>query len=63
MREAFRQDLLHLDTAAVVDEVFSADITPYSSPGWVVRGAGDSAFDEDFPEPARLDDVQRSVCL
>ncbi|GCB48105.1 hypothetical protein [Streptomyces sp. NL15-2K] len=53
--------LLHFDTAAVVDEVFSTDIAPYSSPGRVVRGAGASVFDEDFPEPARIDDVQRSV--
>ncbi|KOU56745.1 membrane protein [Streptomyces sp. MMG1533] len=53
--------LLHFDTAAVVDEVFSGDIGPYSGPGRAVRGAPDSVTDEDFPEPARVDDVQRSV--
>jgi hypothetical protein len=53
--------LLHFDTAAVVDELFSTDIAPYSSPGRMLRGAGASVFDEDFPERARLDDVQRSV--
>ncbi|MFD3501680.1 hypothetical protein [Streptomyces sp. NPDC058678] len=53
--------LLHFDTAAVVDEAFSADIAPYSSPGRLLRGAGSSVFDEDFPESARVDDVQRSV--
>ncbi len=53
--------LLHFDTAAVVDEVFSGDIGPYSGPGRMVRGAEDSVADEDFPEQARVDDVQRSV--
>ncbi|WP_030044489.1 hypothetical protein, partial [Streptomyces resistomycificus] len=53
--------LLHFGTAAVVDEVFSTDIAPYDSPGRVLRGAGASVFDEDFPEAARIDDVQRSV--
>ncbi|GAA3981844.1 hypothetical protein [Streptomyces plumbiresistens] len=53
--------LLHFDTAAVVDEAFSTDIAPYGSPGLLLRGAGSSVFDEDFPEQARVDDVQRSV--
>ncbi|MFE9444752.1 hypothetical protein ACFYO2_38580 [Streptomyces sp. NPDC006602] len=53
--------LLHFDTAAVVDKAFSTDIAPYSSPGRLLRGAGSSVFDEDFPASARVDDIQRSA--
>ncbi|MGW1211295.1 hypothetical protein ACWD5F_16860 [Streptomyces sp. NPDC002499] len=53
--------LLQFGTAAVVDEMFSADIAPYSSPGYTLRGAGASVFDEDFPEAARLEKIPHSA--
>ncbi|MFC8519833.1 hypothetical protein [Streptomyces sp. NPDC057257] len=53
--------LLQFDTAAVVDELFSGNIAPYSSPGYALRGAGDSAADEDFPSAARVEKIPYSV--
>lgn len=53
--------LLRFDTAAVVDDMFSADVAPYSSPGRTLRGADLSVFDEKFPEASRLEEIQRSV--
>lgn len=53
--------LLHFDTAAVVDGLFSTNIAPYGSPGRLMRGAGAAVFDEDFPEEGQVENVQRSV--
>jgi hypothetical protein len=52
--------LLHFDTAAVVDELFT-DLAPYSGPGHMLRGTEALANDEGFPAAARVDDVPRSV--
>jgi hypothetical protein len=52
--------LLHFETAAVVDDLFT-NIGPYSSPGRLLRGVGASVFDEDFPQAAPVDEIQRSV--
>lgn len=49
--------LLHFDTAAFVDELTSDDVAPYGGPGYGVRGDGESVFDEDFPEAARIEDA------
>ncbi|MCI3272051.1 hypothetical protein MQP27_13100 [Streptomyces sp. 7R015] len=53
--------LLQFDTAAVVDELFSGDVAPYSSPGYSLRGAGDFAADQDFPSAARVEKIPYSV--
>ena len=53
--------LLQFDTAAVADDLFGADIAPYGSPGFALRGATDSVSDEDFPDGARIEDITTSV--
>lgn len=53
--------LLQFGTAAVVDEMFSSNIAPYSSPGYALRGAPDSVFDEDYPDAARLEKIPYSA--
>ncbi|MGY6020625.1 hypothetical protein [Streptomyces spinosirectus] len=53
--------LLQFGTAAVVDDLFATDVAPYSSPGYQLRGAGDSAADETFPAKARIENVPNSV--
>jgi hypothetical protein len=49
--------LLHFDTAAIVDELASDDVAPAGGPGYGVRGDGESVFDDDFPEAARIEDT------
>jgi hypothetical protein len=53
--------LLHFDTAAVVDELFSKDLAPYSGPGHALRGTETLASDEHFPEEARLGEIPRTA--
>ena len=53
--------LLHFDTAAVVDDMFSSDIAPYSSPGYQLRGVGSSVNDEGFAPQARVEEVPYSA--
>jgi hypothetical protein len=53
--------LLHFDTAAVVDELFSKDFASFNGPGHLLRGAEALAGDEHFPEEARLGDIPRTV--
>ncbi|MGW3725847.1 hypothetical protein [Streptomyces sp. NPDC000851] len=53
--------LLRFNTAAVVDELFSGELTQFAGPGYTVRGADATVYDEEFPEKARSDDVQQSV--
>lgn len=48
--------LLHFDTAAVADVLFAT-----SGPDRLLRGAGASVVDEDFPQAAPVDQIQRSV--
>ncbi|MDL5202392.1 hypothetical protein [Streptomyces sp. ALI-76-A] len=52
--------LLRFDTAAVVDELYT-DLAAAAGPTHLARGADSLAFDDQFPESARPDDVQRSV--
>jgi hypothetical protein len=49
--------LLHFDTASVVDHVVDHKLDEYNSPGYELRGAGTSVFDDDFPVEARVDDI------
>jgi hypothetical protein len=49
--------LLHFDTAAFVDELTSGDVAPYGGPGYGVRGDGESVFDDDYPDAARIEDT------
>ncbi|MGW3283954.1 hypothetical protein ACWDR3_04815 [Streptomyces sp. NPDC001002] len=53
--------LLQFGTAAVVDEMFSSDIAPYSSPGYALRGVGSSVVDQAFPEAAKVREIPHSV--
>ncbi|MGP4005462.1 hypothetical protein [Streptomyces sp. 4N124] len=55
-----RIHLLQFDTAAVVDELFTTT-APSSGPNRLLRGVGASIFDEDFPQAAPVDQIQRSV--
>ncbi|MGW0334558.1 hypothetical protein ACWD0J_22270 [Streptomyces sp. NPDC003011] len=52
--------LLRFDTAAVVDELYTG-LAAAAGPAHLPRGADSLAFDDQFPESARPDDVQRSV--
>jgi hypothetical protein len=53
--------LLHFDTAAVVDDMFSADLAPYGSPGYQLRGVGSAGHDEGFAPAARVEEVPYSA--
>lgn len=53
--------LLHFDTAAVVDELQSLHIAPFTKPAYPVRGSDESVPDEDFAVKAQLDDLAYSV--
>ncbi|MFG2542405.1 hypothetical protein ACGFOM_08250 [Streptomyces sp. NPDC048594] len=53
--------LLHFDTAAVVDELQSLHIAPFTKAAYPVRGTDESVPDEDFPVKAQLDDLVYSV--
>ncbi|WP_210577743.1 hypothetical protein [Streptomyces sp. GESEQ-4] len=52
--------LLQFDTAAVVDELFT-NTASSNGPDRLLRGAGASIFDEDFPQATPVDKIQRSV--
>jgi hypothetical protein len=49
--------LLHFDTASVVDHLAEGKLDQYNSPGYEIRGAGASAFDDAYPTAARVEDV------
>ncbi|MFG2324310.1 hypothetical protein [Streptomyces sp. NPDC048568] len=53
--------LLHFDTAAVVDELQTLHIAPFTNSSYPVRGTDESVPDEDFPVKAQLDDLAYSV--
>ncbi|MFE7166865.1 hypothetical protein [Streptomyces sp. NPDC057616] len=53
--------LLQFGTAAVVDELFQKDMAPVSGPSEQLRGAGTSAFDDDFPTQAHDYNIPYSV--
>ncbi|MEV2216403.1 hypothetical protein AB0H86_34130 [Streptomyces sp. NPDC050997] len=53
--------LLHFDTAAVVDGLYTSDLTSPSNPGHMLRDTEAIAFDDDFPGSAQVDDVPHSV--
>ncbi|MFI9171732.1 hypothetical protein [Streptomyces lincolnensis] len=52
--------LLHFDTAAVADELYT-DLAAADSPGHMLDGSEVLAFDDQYPEVARADHVERSV--
>ncbi|MGW0879712.1 hypothetical protein [Streptomyces sp. NPDC002671] len=49
--------LLQFDTAAVAENLMNADLTNYSAPTYLVRGADLYERDEKFPDAARIADV------
>ncbi|MFD5458141.1 hypothetical protein [Streptomyces olivaceus] len=53
--------LLQFGTAAVVDELHTAQLAPYDGPAFVARGTDAMGPDGDFPEAADSDDVLSSV--
>ncbi|MFE0182410.1 hypothetical protein [Streptomyces olivaceus] len=53
--------LLQFGTAAVVDELHTAQLAPYDGPAFVARGTDAMGPDRDFPEAADSDDVLSSV--
>ncbi|WP_333772882.1 hypothetical protein [Streptomyces sp. IBSBF 3136] len=53
--------LLQFGTANVVENEFASDNVAYSSPGYQVRGAGASVFDEHFPDAATVSRTERTA--
>jgi hypothetical protein len=53
--------LLQFDTAAVVDELETAEMAPYSSPKFALRGAAEARQDEGLPQEAWLEGEHQSV--
>ncbi|MFF7554789.1 hypothetical protein ACFZA9_18105 [Streptomyces olivaceus] len=53
--------LLQFGTAAVVDELHTAQLAPYDGPAFAARGTDTMDPDGDFPEAAGSDDVLSSV--
>jgi hypothetical protein len=53
--------LLQFNTAAVADDLFVDELSGADSPPYALRGAGDSVFDEHWPDKAVLRDVHRST--
>jgi hypothetical protein len=53
--------LLRFDTAAVVDDLQSDQLTTYAYPQYGLRGTDEVTRDEYFPERAAVDDVVRNV--
>ncbi|MGW0766879.1 hypothetical protein [Streptomyces sp. NPDC002676] len=49
--------LLQFDTATVAENLMNADLTNYSAPTYLVRGADLYERDEKFPDAARIADV------
>ncbi|MET8132192.1 hypothetical protein ABZ153_30555 [Streptomyces sp. NPDC006290] len=51
--------LLQFDTAAVAEDLASAQLTNYDSPHYALRGAALTERDEQFPERAAVDEITR----
>ncbi|MGW7043944.1 hypothetical protein ACWGDT_14740 [Streptomyces avermitilis] len=53
--------LLQFDTAAVVDDLLSSELTDYDAPRYALRGAAQMSRDEKFPESTWVEGVDRAV--
>lgn len=53
--------LLQFNTAAVAEDLFLDELSGAVSPPYALRGAGDSVFDDDWPDKAVIRDVHRST--
>jgi hypothetical protein len=53
--------LLQFDTAAVADDLFSPGLVSYDSTVYALKGAPAAAYDDDFPDVARAENVSVSA--
>ncbi|MEU2586559.1 hypothetical protein ABZ612_27065 [Streptomyces avermitilis] len=53
--------LLQFDTATVVDDLLSSELTDSNAPRYALRGAPEMSRDEKFPEATWVDGVDRAV--